>query len=466
MVNIKFGTDGWRAIIAKDYTVDNVKRVSKATADWLNAQADLEKKIIIGYDCRFGGPLFTNTAIAVFCENGIKVLAGKSFVTTPMVSMGANHYNCGLGIVITASHNPPDYNGFKIKANFGGPASVETINQVEALIPESYEASLASIADYEAKGMIEYVDLEDIYYNSVKEAFDLELVNSTIGLGYDAMYGAGQSVIKKICPNASYLHCDYNPSFKGQAPEPLDKNLQELSKLLAADDKLHVGLANDGDADRIGMYDGDGLFVDSHHLILLLVHYLHKVKGYDGKVVIAASVTKKVNKLCAAYGLPVEVTKVGFKYIAGKMITDDVLLGGEESGGIAVKGHVPERDGIWVGLLLMEFMAKSGKSMKELIQEIYDIVGPFFYKRNDLRITEELKLAALEKCKAGIGQFGDFKVLEEDTTDGYKYIFENEQWLMIRASGTEPVLRVYAESADEAGANLILEAAEKTLIGS
>jgi len=464
MVNIKFGTDGWRAIIAKDYTVDNVKRVSKATADWLNSQTDLEKSIIIGYDCRFGGPMFTKVAASVYAANGIKVLMSKSFVSTPMVSMGAKHYNTGLGIVITASHNPPSYNGYKVKANFGGPATVATIAEIEDKIPDTYTDELKSFEAYEEAGMIEYVDMETLYIDAVKKGFDLDLINEKIGVGYDAMYGAGQAALAKILPSASLLHCDYNPSFHGQAPEPLDKNLQELSALLKTNDNLHVGLANDGDADRIGMYDGDGLFVDSHHLILLLIHYLHKVKGYNGKVVIAASVTQKVIKLCEQYNLPYEVTKVGFKYIAGKMIEEDVLLGGEESGGIAVKGHVPERDGIWVGLLLIEFMAKSGKSMKDLIQEIYDQVGSFFYKRNDLRITEELKLGALEKCKAGITQFGDFKVVKEDTTDGYKYIFENEQWLMIRASGTEPVLRVYAESADETGADKILAAAEATLL--
>lgn len=465
MSQIKFGTDGWRAIIAKDYTVDNVKRVSSATALWVKQRPDMNQKIVLGYDCRFAGKLFAETAASVFAKAGLKVIMDKHFVSTPMISMAALKHDAALGIIITASHNPASYNGYKVKANFGGPALPKTISEIEELIPDSYTEDLEAFSQYEEKGLIDYADFEARYLAAVKEGFDLTLINdSDLGVVYDAMYGAGQSVIKKILPSASYLHCDYNPSFMGTAPEPIHKNLSELSLRLADNDTYSVGLANDGDADRIGMYNASGVFIDSHHLILLLIQYLHKVKGYTGKVVVAASVTDKVKKLCEIYGLPIEVTKVGFKYIAGKMLEGDVLLGGEESGGIAVKGHIPERDGIWVGLLLIEFMAQENKTMDELIEEIYAQVGSFFYQRNDLRLTDAGKEKALEIADAGIKAFGDYEVQSEDRLDGFRYTLPDEAWCMVRASGTEPVLRLYAEGKDEAHAQAILAAMESTLV--
>lgn len=463
MYKIKFGTDGWRAIIADTYTIENLKRVAYATAQWVKQNENLNQNIVLGYDCRFGGELFAKTTAAVYASKGLKVLMTDTFVTTPMISMGAMHYKSALGIILTASHNPPSYNGYKVKANFGGPASPQVITEIENLIPEQFTGELENFDTYKEKGLIEFIDLDTLYYDMVDKAFDLNSINN-LKFGYDAMYGSGMAIGKKIMPNATYLHCNYNPSFMGQAPEPIHKNLTEFSELLKNSNDLQAGLANDGDADRIGLYDNVGNFVDSHHIILLLIHYLHKVKNYTGKVVIAASVTDKVKKLCDIYNLEYEVTRVGFKYIAQKMVDEDVLIGAEESGGIAVKGHIPERDGIWVGLLIFEYMAKTGKSLKALIDEIYEQVGPFFYKRNDLHITEALKLGALEKCKAGIKQFGDFEVVKEDNTDGFRYTLPNDQWLMIRASGTEPVLRVYAESADEAGAEKILAAAQQVLL--
>jgi len=463
MYKIKFGTDGWRAIIAETYTIDNLKRVAYATAKWVKQHQNLNQSIVLGYDCRFGGELFAKTTAAVYAAEGLKVLMTHTFVTTPIISMGALHYQTALGIILTASHNPASYNGYKVKANFGGPASPQVITEIENLIPEKHTSELGNFETYKEKGLIEFVDLDTLYYNLVDKAFDLSLINK-LKFGYDAMYGSGQAIGKRIMPNATYLHCDYNPSFMGQAPEPIHKNLTAFSALLKNSNDLQAGLANDGDADRIGLYDNEGNFVDSHHIILLLIHYLHKVKNYTGKVVIAASVTDKVKKLCDLYNLEYEVTKVGFKYIAEKMVTEDVLIGAEESGGIAVKGHIPERDGIWVGLLIFEYMAKTGKSLKALINEIYEQVGAFFYKRNDLHITEALKQGALEKCRAGIKQFGEFEVINEDTTDGFRYTLPNDQWLMIRASGTEPVLRVYAESTNEAGADKILAAAQKVLL--
>ncbi len=459
---IKFGTDGWRAIIAQDYTVDNVKRVSEATAQWM-LKNDM-KQVVIGYDCRFGGVLFSQTSASVFGNYGIKVLMSKEFVSTPMVSLAVVKTSSDLGVVITASHNPPSYNGFKLKSKFGGPTIPKEIAEVEAIIPENPLGTMPTVKELEENDLIEYIDMEDMYLTHIKDNFDLDLIkNSGIHLAYDAMYGSGQNIVRTLFPEAELLHCEYNPSFHGQAPEPIRKNLSELSDVIKQNPSINLGLANDGDADRIGMFDGNGEFVDSHHILLLLLYYQKEFKKLDGKVVITFSVTDKMKKLAELYGLDIEVTKIGFKYIAEIMIEEDIIVGGEESGGLAVKGHIPERDGIWIGLMIMEFMAKSGKSISELIQEIYDKVGPFYFDRDDLHITEELKKSIIDKCANDeINSIGDQAVLSVEKLDGYKFYLADDEWIMVRPSGTEPVLRVYAQAANQERVRQILDAGHKT----
>ena len=467
MSQIRFGTDGWRAIIAKDFTVENVSRVAYATAEWtLNNFKN--PSVVIGHDCRFGGKLFVETAVKVFVSKGIKVHLAKSFISTPMISMGVKELKASIGVVITASHNPPEYNGYKLKGYFGGPLSSEKVEEVESLIPSEDKIYLnqVDINLQIKKGNINIVDLEKMYLDRVKSSFDLDAIkNSGLNFAYDAMYGAGQNVMKKLFPEMTFLHCDYNPSFNDQAPEPIDKNLTEFSELIKNRKNIAAGLATDGDADRIGLYNSKGEFVDSHHIILLLLLYLYKYKKLRGKVVVAASTTPRVVKLAEKWGLDHDTVKVGFKYIAGQMVNEDVLIGGEESGGIAIKGHIPERDGIWMGLVLFEYMAKSGKTLEELINEVYELVGEFKYCRDDLHIDEKLKNSIVKKCiNNEFSSFGEYEVLKVDKTDGFKFILSDDQWLMIRPSGTEPVLRCYAESKDLDGAKAIL-AACKTTIG-
>jgi phosphomannomutase len=364
-----------------------------------------------------------------------------------MISLGVLKLNAHQGVVITASHNPPTYNGYKLKGAHGGPSSPKIIAAVEALIPDEVVVSEYSMQHWQDAGLLEYIALEDLYVDYLKEKFDFEaLAKSPFKLAYDAMYGAGQNVIRRLLPDAVLIHCDDNPGFKGQAPEPLHKNLQELSNTVATTPEIKIGLATDGDADRIGLYDEDGNFVDAHNILLLLINYLHKYQGMNGKVVIAFSVTDRVKKLCEHYGIPVEVTQIGFKYISEIMVHDDVLVGGEESGGIAVKGHIPERDGIYDGLVLYEFMTKSGRTLKELCQEIYDIVGTFVYDRHDLHIENDKKNAIIAKAASGgYTRFGKYGFNRIETIDGIKYHLDNGGWVMLRASGTEPLLRVYAE---------------------
>ena len=308
--------------------------------------------------------------------------------------------------------------------------------------------------------------LEDMYVAHAEAGFDLNKIRSSgIRIAYDAMYGAGQRAMLRLLPDAVALHCDYNPSFKGQAPEPIGKNLKEFAELIRREGNIGLGIANDGDADRIGLFDSKGEFVDSHHILLLLLYYLHHYKGESGDVVVSFSVSEKLKNLADQYGLQTEITKIGFKYIAEIMTQRDVLVAGEESGGLAVKGHIPERDGIWIGLMIAEFMATTGKSLEQLISEVYALVGSFWYDRDDLHITESLKQSIISKCTNNeFKSFGDETITSIQSIDGFKFFLGEGRWIMIRPSGTEPVLRVYAQGRDKADTRHLLEQVKNTIL--
>lgn len=464
MNTIKFGTDGWRAIIAQEYTTDNVARVAYATALWIKENS-ANHTAVVGHDCRFGGRLFTEVTISVLVSQGIKVYTSEDFVSTPMVSLSTLKHKAYTGVVITASHNPPSYNGYKIKAHYGGPAIQSEIDALEAKIPDTYEYTTIPFADLLKNDLVELIDMEQEYIDHVYANFDIEGIRkSGIKLAYDAMYGAGMNVVRRLFPEATLLHAEYNPSFMGQAPEPIARNLQPFAELIKNSD-IACGLATDGDADRIGLFNANGEFVDSHHIILLLIRYLVEHKGLKGNVYNSFSCTSKIKNLCDHYGIENHVTKIGFKYICKEMIENDSLLGGEESGGIAVSTHIPERDGIWMGLIIWEYMAKTGKSLDELIHEIYDMIGSFAMDRYDLRMPEEQKLSIIEKCKvADYKTFGSYTVSGTETIDGYKFILSDDSWVMIRPSGTEPLLRVYAQAATAKDTIAILDATKATIL--
>ncbi len=460
-VKIKFGTDGWRAIIAQEYTVDNVKRVAEGTALWLKQQGGT--RVVIGYDCRFAGELFTETTARVLGKHGITSLVAPSYISTPMVSLGVVKTGADLGVVITASHNPPSYNGYKLKSRLGGPSVPADVTAVENLIPDAVPEDLPTYEELKEKGLVEAHDFEQIYLDHVYQGFDIDLIrNSGIGIAYDAMYGAGQSAMKKLLPNATHLHCEVNPGFNGQAPEPIGRNLQELAETIKNDPSIALGIANDGDADRIGLFDGDGEFVDSHHILLLLLMYQYEYKGIKtGEVILTFSVTDKLKQLAEQYGLDYEVTKIGFKYIAEIMAEREVIVGGEESGGLAVSGHIPERDGIWIGLMIAEYMAKTGKSLKQLVADLYEKVGSFNCDRDDVHVENDRKWAIVKQAKeAPFTKVGPYQVTRVAHVDGSKFYLDGEdRWFMVRPSGTEPVLRVYAQGADPAEVRKILDAA-------
>ncbi len=466
-MKIKFGTDGWRAVIAKGFTVENVARVSEAVAQWLLKKKE-NPSVIIGHDCRFAGELFTETVAKVMAVNNIKVFMADGFVSTPMISLGVLKYECDLGIVITASHNPPEYNGYKLKGSFGGPLMEKEIHEVEDLIPENYTRNLdeISLEELVKKGILEITDLETYYCNYLEEKFDLDTIRkSDLEFAFDAMYGSGQNVIRRLFPDITLFHCERQPLFDGIPPEPLHRNLQEFSEMIKLAEKIDCGLAVDGDADRIALYDHQGNYVDSHHTMLLLIHYLYHYKEQTGKVATGFSSTVKIRELCEHYNLPLEIVKIGFKHICELMLAEDILMGGEESGGIAVAGHIPERDGIYNGLIIWEAMVKTGKSLRQLIQEIYDITGVFAFERRDLKISQEDKERIVKNCENNTYKsFGPYNVEKVETLDGFKYYFNDHEWLMIRPSGTEPVLRTYAESSSQEKAFEILQYGYDTIM--
>ncbi len=460
MIKIKFGTDGWRAIIGKEYTFENVHRVTEAVAHWLDKNHP-EATVVLGYDCRFNAHLFADEVAKLLAHNGFKVLLADNFVSTPAVSLAVLKHKAQLGIVLTASHNPPEYGGYKLKGDFGGPLPEAQVKEIESLIPDNLRVDPDAIFLNEliAEGKIQKVDLEKMYLDHVRNNFDLDAIaKSRFKFAFDAMYGSGQRVIAALLPDVVTLHGDFNPWFEGISPEPISRNLQEFQNLLANGD-FDCGLATDGDADRIALVDSNGEFIDAHHVILILIHYLHHYKKMTGDVVTAVSSSVKIAKLCEHYGLHLDVVKIGFKHTSELMRIKDILVGGEESGGIAVKGHIPERDGIWMGLVIWEFMAKSGKSLREIIDEIYAIVGPFAFERRDLKLPNDEKERIVRDCENNhFSAFGSYSVKEVDRTDGFRFILSEDSWVMIRPSGTEPVLRIYAEAPDRKSAIELIDA--------
>lgn len=459
MSEIKFGTDGWRAVIADGYTYANLKTVARATAAWVAKQTDGDGSVVVAHDTRFQGGAFAQFVARVFASAGVRVRLASGFATTPAASWATAEYGATAGIVVTASHNPPEYNGFKIKGHFGGPATPAMIAEVEAeLANVKGRFTVREYDDLVAEGLIETFDLQAAYVGLLRKRIDVEAIKeATVKVAYDAMYGAGQGVVTELLGKHRVVevHHELNPGMHGQAPEPIERNLDELLRTVV-DKSCAVGLATDGDADRIGLVDEEGQFVDSHSILALLVKYLHEEKGLRGDVVKTFSTTDMLAKMGKAYGLTVETTPIGFKYIGPKIIEGDVLVGGEESGGMAVKGHIPERDGLFIGLTVVEMMVKRERTLSGLVRELADEFGPHYQSRSDLHTTEERKRAVLEELETtGLQEIDGRPVVKTETLDGYKYRLE-DGWLMFRPSGTEPVLRVYSEAETQEDADTLV----------
>lgn len=462
MSKIKFGTDGWRAVIAKDYTFKNLEIVTQATARWITDEEITENGVVIGHDARFMGREFTEHVASIFAAMQIPVRMAETIAPTPAVSWGAMHYDA-VGIVITASHNPPNYNGFKIKAPFGGPATPDQIDAMETRYSD-YDPGLEvkPYSFYLKAGLIREIPLTNQYLDVIREKLDISgIKKSGLKIGHDPMYGAGLGIIRKLLGDEQVkeIHGEFNPSFMGTAPEPIEKNLQEFAEFIPKNG-CQLGIANDGDADRIGLYDETGTFVDSHKLLSLLVKYLNQNKGLSGSIIKTFSTTTMLDKQAEKYDLPIETTPIGFKYIAEKIVDGDVLVGGEESGGLAVKGHIPERDGIYIGLLVAEMMVQTGKKLSELVQELFDEFGVHATWRNDMHTDDRKKHAMMEHCEnKKLTELAGKKVSDWQFTDGVKHIFEDSSWMLVRPSGTEPVLRIYSEASDEKTAKKLVDEA-------
>lgn len=445
-MKIKFGTDGWRGVISDDFTFENLIIVTQATAKYYNNHPKIKNGLVIGYDARFMSDEYARLVARVLASNGIKVVLADNMVSSPMVSLAAKEMNLAGGVMITASHNPPKYNGFKIKGDFGGSAHPEMVSEIEKLLDENEKFFKPKPFDQLTnEGLIQLFDLRTFYKNYLLQKFDINKIKqSKLKIIYDSMYGSGQNFLNDLL-GIDEIHNVYNPSFGGVNPEPLEENLKELSETIKKGN-YDLGIAVDGDADRIGAINEKGNFVDSHKIFSLLLKYLYEKKNLRGLVVKTFSTTEMLNKMCAKYGLEITVTPVGFKHVCKLMTEKDVLIGGEESGGIGVKIHIPERDGIFLGLLMAELLIDYKMPLSSLVQSLEDEFGPHKYKRIDIHTSEERKQEILNICKSGkIKTLNGYEVKSMSDLDGYKF-FVDGGWLLIRASGTEPILRFYSEA--------------------
>lgn len=464
-MQIKFGTDGWRGVIARDFTFDNLSLVAQATMDWLHRGGLAEKGLVIGYDRRFLSPEFARRVAEIAAGNSIRVWLTDSYAPTPAVSWAVKEQEAGAGIMITASHNPPIYNGFKIKEQYGGSARPVTTGLLEQIVAYNQEhgrpVHALPFEQVLREGKVELFDAATGYLRQLARYVDLERIRkAAIPAVVDPMYGAGSGFMKRLL-EIDEIHGEENPGFGGCPPEPIGENLQELRGLLAAG-RYRVGLALDGDADRIGAVDERGGFFSSHAIYTLLLKHLVERKGLSGGVVKTVSSTRMIDLLAQRYGLPLFETPIGFKHICELMLEQEILMGGEESGGLGVTGHIPERDGILMGLLLLETVAMSGQGLGEQLDAVMADIGQFCYRRIDVAIDNQAKSLLLQKLQSEPPTaFAGRGVAATNFSDGFKFIFDNGDWLLIRPSGTEPVLRLYSEAGDEAMVEQLLRAARQ-----
>ncbi|NLE76438.1 MAG: phosphoglucomutase/phosphomannomutase family protein [Chloroflexi bacterium] len=470
-MGIKFGTDGWRAVISDEFTFGNLRLVAQAVADYLHATASASQiAAVVGFDTRFLSDRYAREAAAVLAGNGIRVYLSRSDAPTPAISFAVPALGAQGGVMITASHNPPRYNGFKLKADYGGAAGPQQNLQVEAFLEEGLrrgrEPRRADVGRAEREGLIERFDPMPAYIAHLRRLVGVEgLAGSGLRVVVDPMYGSGRGYLANLLRQAGLevleIHGEMNPGFGGIHPEPIARNLEPLQAALAGGG-WHLGLATDGDADRIGAMDSAGRFVDPHAIFALALRYLVERQGQRGAVVKTVSTTQMVNRLAARYGLPLHETPVGFNFICDLMRSEDVLIGGEESGGISIKGHIPEGDGILMGLLLARLVADAGVGLDELLQSLHSEVGPCCYARRDVQIhpfdKAQLTTRLTEHPPATLaGQ----AVVAVNGRDGVKYLLADDGWLLIRPSGTEPVLRIYAEAGSPDEVEALLAAGER-----
>lgn len=464
-MQIKFGTDGWRGVIAREFTFDNLSLVAQATMDWMTREGLAEQGLVVGYDRRFLSPDFARRVAEVAAGNGIKTLLCDEVAPTPAVSWAVKQQGAGAGVMITASHNPPVYNGFKVKEGYGGSARPVTTGLLEQIVAynQANNRLVRAVPFDEAsrQGLIVPFDATSGYLSQLGLYVDVERIKQAgIMAIADPMYGAGSGFFARLL-GLEEIHNEPNPSFGGRPPEPIGEHLHELCALLKSG-RYRVGLALDGDADRIGAVDEQGEFFSSHGIFTLLLKHLVERKGRSGGVVKTVSTTRLVDCLAAKYDLPLYETPIGFKHICELMLEQQILMGGEESGGLGVAGHIPERDGILMGLLLMETIAVTGKGLREQLDEVMAECGRLYYRRIDTRIGVDEKACLLERLQhEPPSVIAGRAVSSTNFSDGFKFLFDNGDWLLIRPSGTEPVLRLYSEASETEMVETLLRSARQ-----
>ncbi len=469
-MTIKFGTDGWRAVISDTFTFANLRLVAQAIADYVLEEADDHPEVVIGFDTRFLSDRYAAEVARVLAGNGIIAHLTRADAPSPAISYAVVHKKAAAGVMITASHNAPRYNGLKLKAAFGGAALPEQADRIEAYLERNQKAARGpNVMDYQAaldQRLIQVFDPAWAYYEHLSQMVDLDVISaSELRVVADAMYGSGRKCIADMLARTRCrvyeIRGEMNPGFGGIHPEPV---AHYLSALGAAMQTHHadLGLATDGDGDRIGAMDAQGNFVDPHHIFALALWYLVTERGWSGTVVRSVSTTRMVDRLASRYGLPLVETPVGFNHIADRMLKDDVLIGGEESGGISIKGHIPDGDGVLMGLLLVEIVAAAGAPLHELVADLQADVGPAHYARRDIPLRSPVgkKEMVARLTSDAPDSLGGEKLVEVETLDGVKYLLADDSWLLIRPSGTEPVLRVYAEARSPEGVQSLLEFGE------
>ncbi|HAM39672.1 MAG: phosphoglucomutase [Elusimicrobia bacterium RIFOXYC2_FULL_34_12] len=471
---IKFGTSGWRGIIADDFTFDNVKIVTQAIADYVKQNNKNNPKIIVGYDPRFHSENFSKLSSSVLAGNGIKVLLTKRDCPTPVISYEIIRRKTDGGINFTASHNPPEYNGLKFSPSWGGPALPETTKAIEKRCEELLQASSKTeikeidFSEGKKKGLIEEIEPENLYIKRLHQLVDLKAIKkSNLKMIIDLLYGTGRGYLDKILEDTGcrvkVLHNYRDVLFGGHPPEPSKENLGELLKILKKE-KYNLGLGTDGDADRFGIIDRDGTFITPNDTIALLLNHLVKTRNWKGVVARSVMTTHLVDAVAKKHGIEVRETPVGFKYIGDVMLKEDMIIGGEESGGLTILGHIPEKDGILACLLVAEMVAINKKPIKEILKQIYKEVGVILSTRLNFRMPQE----KMEQVKSKLAQnppseIASLKVKDINKLDGYKFILEDGSWVGLRLSGTEPVIRIYVEASNNKKINALADASKKFL---
>ncbi len=457
---IQFGTDGWRGVIADDFTFANVRRVAAAVASYVRAESEPSRGLVVGYDTRFLSAECAREASEVAAAAGIPVTLANQATPTPAVSYAVVNLQTAGAIMITASHNPYRWNGLKFKAPYGGSAAPDIIRRIEVHV-HRLDRLRSRGRRVKAAG-VETRDLITPYLERLKSLVHLDRIRAS-GRRFviDPMYGAGRGCLARLFEEAGIpyreIRAELNPLFPGINPEPIEPHVEELRRVVC-EGRYDAGFATDGDADRLGAIDREGAFIDSHKIFSILLKHLAEDLGMRGEVVKTFSTTQMIDKLARKYRLPLHVTPIGFKYVCELMLTRDVLIGGEESGGIGIKGHLPERDGILNSLLLAEVMADKNRTLGELVGELSDEFGPHDYGRVDLEIDKAVGRRLVREVKQHkLRHMAGLKVTRVDDLDGAKMVFGDTAWLLVRPSGTENLLRLYAEAPSQEQVRALLE---------